>query len=52
LVKVLLHFQSTDYKFEFTDITKDLEDNEDEAKMKKNIEDSKKDFKKWVGAQR
>ena len=32
--------------------TKDMEDNEDEAKMNKNIELSKQDFKKWVGAQK
>ena len=32
--------------------TKDMEDNEDEAKMNKNIELSKQDFKKWVGVQK
>ena len=43
-------FQPTEMKFEFPDITKDIEMAEDEAKAKKDIDVSKKEFKKWVGA--
>jgi hypothetical protein len=52
VLKITKIFQPTDYKFEFPDITKVLEEDEDEAKMKSNIELSKQEFKKWVGAQK